>query len=364
NLIAERECTSCTSDPEKECKQSQSTEEGEICYECVFIPQTCAGIGAMEQTECGPCEADPLTACVAGKTTREGKQCYECVDIPQCSHQGLFNQDQCAACNSDPLTKCVSAGETSWNEPCFKCVDKADYECSRKSAKLGAKKTCEALCSDGKKECRVTQTISADGEDLPCFECVEKLQTCSDLKLLSYEECEACWNTGDKECIAERFTENGEQCFSCQPKGDYECEQRFPGKMSQNTCEATCKIPGKACQATGTYEYKDGRDPLNCYECLDKPQGCSDIGYLSKDDCQACDQKADSKCVAVDKTDSGEDCFKCIQEIGSMECPENGYLANCPDQCPDGKQCEEVSLILFSPNRTSPELRCYECVKP
>ncbi|MCA9399512.1 MAG: hypothetical protein KC618_07170, partial [Candidatus Omnitrophica bacterium] len=311
----------CKKQCENGCNLIASTD-GDYCYECKKpLDHECAKRfpGTMPEHLCDiECNSQPGKFCVSKGTYpnpsgRGELVCYECVEKPQeCKDIGLLDNNACRKCLSNPEMTCIEAGKTNWGENCYQCISKADYQCAISFPGMSSKEACEKNCRANDKECLPNGVENIPGEKKPlvCYECVDRAETCRDLNLLSRDDCENCWDNPASECVPAVVTGSGEQCFKCQLRGDYECARRFPGTVSNNTCINTCTDANKEC-VVSVYEYDDGRSPLECATCEDKPQECFDIDLLDKVQCPSCEADPNKECKIAGQTKEGKLCYSC-----------------------------------------------------
>jgi hypothetical protein len=163
------------------------------------------------------------------------------------------------------------------------------------------KSQCAPCATDPKKEC-VADKLTREGKQ--CYQCIDRPQQCSDLGLLNIQECRACDQDLGKKCVEDRRTKEGILCFSCQ----------------------------------------------------EKSEACGKLNLLSALECEyRC-----TNCVEAQKAEGGEQCFSCAMQPGSVECLKNDYYRDCA-ACQEDEICEEVNLILFYESRRTVPLTCYSC---
>jgi hypothetical protein len=162
-------------------------------------------------------------------------------------------------------------------------------------------------------------------------------------------DCDACAAANPKkECIADKTTKEGKQCFQCVDKPE-QCGDL--GLIDSAGCRSCNAEPGKKC-----VESRRTKEGKLCYACQEKSQACAQLGLLSALECEyKC-----TNCVEAQKAASGEQCFSCSMSPGSMECLKNDYYRDCT-ACKEGEICEEVGLILFYEARKTIPQTCYSC---
>ncbi len=67
-------------------------------------------------------------------------------------------------------------------------------------------------------------------------------------------------------------TWSGEQCYQCVDKPD-RCSNKFPGTSWLAACQANCAAP-KFCMKVGNYQGN------GCFRCVEPPEDCKDIGVV------------------------------------------------------------------------------------
>ena len=166
--------------------------------------------------------------------------------------------------------------------------------------------------------------------------------------MIDQQECATCTSDPKKECIADEETKEGKQCYQCVDKPE-QC--RDLGLLDAEGCRLCDEESGKKCvEAQRT---KEGRA---CYACQEKSQACGKLGLLNAFECEyKC-----TDCAEAQKAENGEQCFSCPLIPGSMDCLKNDYSRDC-SLCEEGEICEEVGVILFFESRKTVPLTCYSC---
>ena len=165
---------------------------------------------------------------------------------------------------------------------------------------------------------------------------------------MNEQECKVCSSDPKKECIAEKSTKEGKQCYQCVDKPE-QCKDL--GLLDTEGCRLCDEVSGKKC-----VEGRRTKEGKICYSCEEKSRACGQLGLLSALECEyKC-----TDCAEAQKAENGETCFSCSSKPGSMDCLQNDYLRDC-SSCQEGEICEEIGLILFYESRKTLPLTCYSC---
>ena len=161
--------------------------------------------------------------------------------------------------------------------------------------------------------------------------------------------CQACDNDPKTQCVADKQTQEGQQCYQCIERPE-DC--RNLGLLDEESCRQCNQNLDTHCELGS--KTKEGK---SCYVCNKKTQACAALGLLSSLECKyKCTQ-----CVEDQKADSGEPCFRCETKQASADCLNENYLQDCSG-CQETEICSETNVILFYPTKDKTILSCYTCI--
>ena len=292
------------------------------CHTCEYISEKVNKCGdGLKEGDCpGGCSENEQ--CVA-----VGESCYRCdKKIEICKSKG-FKKD-CQSCLSNEICTYVSVGE----EKCVQCVER--LSCRHYELVDNCNQCQKGFVCQPSKDANTR--LDGTGEELSCYKCIDK-SICEKQGLKT--DCSSC---NEKSEICESVSTDQGTCYRCQVNEYNTCDyyEAFPDCTQ-------CNLQTHSCVPANLWK-KD----LKCYYCEEKG-GCDEKGFWPESRCNRCKEMG-GECVALEKTDKGEDCFKCI--FSNMICEDlymNVYSNGC-SECPSGFSCESVNIGGLS---------CFQCVE-
>jgi hypothetical protein len=163
--------------------------------------------------------------------------------------------------------------------------------------------------------------------------------------LLDPQDCQTCTSDPLKNCVATDQAKNQEPCYQCQFKPDA-CA--LLGFLTKDQCER-CEQGQTCSEVSGTVA------GLTCYRCQTKGSSCENLGMVTEEGCRSC-----PICHRAQIEAQGQPCYDCYLHPGTGACLDEDYYQDC-SRCRSDQRCLKMGLILFSGDEKSPVMDCYVC---